>query len=94
MHHVTHQRFGHTGVDGVHTHVVAIVRSPTQSQLTQVTGTDDQTVQTVGQVHENLGPLPGLTVFIGDGAISGRQPNVLKMLCHGLADGDFLKGNV
>ena len=55
--------------------MVAVVGGPAQGQLTKVAGADDQPAPLVGQVHQHLGPLPGLAVLEGDGQV-----------LHGLAD--------
>ena len=72
---VADQGLGDGAVDPVHGHVVAVVGGPAQGQLTQVPGADDQSSPLVGQVHQHLGPLPGLAVLKGDGQV-----------VHGLAD--------
>ena len=74
-----HQGLGDAGVDGVVAHVVAVVGAPAQGQLAEVPGADDQTSGSVGDVHEHLGPLPGLGVLIGDGVVLRVVADVLEV---------------
>ena len=48
---VAHQGFGDGAVDGVHTHVIAVIGAPAQRQFGQVAGADDQAAVLVGDVH-------------------------------------------
>ena len=91
FHQIPHQRFGHRGVDRVHGHVVAVVRGPAQGQFGKIAGADGNAPQLVGKVHQYLGAFPGLTVFIGNVPGLGGYANVLKMLIHRRADGNFHK---
>ena len=78
-HQVPHQSLGNGGIDGVHTHMVAVVGAPAQSQLAEVAGSDDDTAGLVGNIHQHLGALPGLGVFKGDGVIGHIVSDVLKV---------------
>ena len=85
-HQMAHQRLGDGGVDGVHTHVVAVVGGPAQRQLAEVAGADDQTAGLVGQIHQHLGALPGLSVLKGDGVVVHALTDVPEVDLHRLAD--------
>ena len=83
---VPHQGLGDGAVDGVHTHVVAVVGAPAQGQLGQVAGADDQAAVLVGDVHQDLSAFPRLAVFIGGGVVAGVVTDVSKVLHDRLAD--------
>ena len=85
-HQMPHQRLGNAGIDGVVAHVVAVVGAPAQSQLAEVPGADDKTAGGVGDIHEHLGPLPGLGVLIGDGVILRVVADVLEVAADAARD--------
>ena len=88
---ISHERLGHGAVDSVHAHVVAVVGGPAQGQLGQVAGADDQSAVLIGDVHEHLGPLPGLAVFKGDVMVLHALSDVGEMSPHRLGDVDDLQ---
>ena len=45
--------------------MIAVIGGPAQSQFGHVAGADDHAAALVGNVHEHLGTLSGLTVFVG-----------------------------
>ena len=91
-HQMADQGLGDAGVDGVVAHVVAVVGTPAQGQLGEVAGADDQANRLVGDVHEDLGPLPGLAVFKGDVVVGHGLADVLEVDLHRPADVDGLEG--
>ena len=78
-HQMTHQRLWNGAVHGIHAHVVAVIRAPAQGQLAEIPGADDNAAALVGNVHQNLGPLPGLAIFKGDGVIVHVVADILEM---------------
>ena len=85
-HQVPHQGLGDGAVDGVHAHVVAVVGAPAQGQLTEVASADDDAAVLIGDVHQHLGPLPGLAILKGDGVILHVVTDVLKVAADGGGD--------
>ena len=67
--------------------MVSIIGGPSQRQLGEVTGTDHQGIELIGEVHQDLGALTGLCVLVGGIMPGGIMTNVLKMLHDGLANG-------
>ena len=83
---MTDKSLGHGGVDAVHGHVIAVIGGPAQSQFGHVAGADDHAAALVGNVHEHLGTLSGLTVFVGH-IMAGRiLLDIPKMQRHCLFD--------
>ena len=72
--------------------MVAVVGAPAQSQFAQVSGADHKTAGGVGNVHQHLGPLPGLGVFIGDGMIGFLVADVAEVQAHCLVIGNLPTG--
>ena len=68
--------------------MVAVVGTPAQSQLTEVAGSNNQTTGLVGDVHQHLGTLPGLTILKGDAVVLHALANILKVDLHRVADVD------
>ena len=93
FHHTTDQRLGNGTVDGIHTHMVAIIGTPAQRQLTQVTGTHHDAANNGRIVHQDLGTLTGLGIFIH--RITNRLivADIRKMLPHSGGNVHFLDGN-
>ena len=90
-HQMPHQGLGDGAVDGVVAHVVAVVGTPAQGQLREVPGADDDAAGLVGDVHEDLGPLPGLAVLKGDVVIFHALADVGEVPPHRLGDVDDLQ---
>ena len=66
--------------------MVAVIGSPAECQLRQVTRADDKTASLVGQIHQNLRTLAGLAVLVGH-VLHGRIVlNVLEVLLHSRVD--------
>ena len=91
-HQMAHQGLGDGGVDAVHAHMVAVVGAPAQRQLTEVAGADDNAAGLVGDVHENLGALPGLAVFKGDGVVFHIVADVLEVAADTVGNVDGAQG--
>ena len=87
------QCLGHAAVDAVHAHVVAVIGAPAQCQLTQIAGADDNTAHHTGVVHEDLGALPSLGVFISAVVFRNIVADVLEMQGNGVLDGDLLSAD-
>ncbi len=85
-HQMPDQGLGDGGVDAVHAHVVPIVGTPAQGQLAEVPGADDQAAAFVGNVHEDLRPLPGLGVLVGDGVVLRVVADVPEVAADRLGD--------
>ena len=64
-HQMAHQCLRYGGVDAVHGHVISVIGGPAQSQLGHIAGSDHHATGLVGDIHQYLGPLPGLAVFVG-----------------------------
>ncbi len=60
--------------------MIAIVGGPAERQLRQVAGADDQATDLVRQIHENLGPLSGLGILIGDVMVLWVLTDIGKVL--------------
>ena len=90
-HQMPHQGLGDGAVDGVVAHVVAIVGAPAQGQLTEISRADHQAAGLVCNVHQDLGPLPGLAVFKGDVMVLHALSDVGEMSPHRLGDVDDLQ---
>ena len=85
-HEVPHKRFGDSGVDRVHRHLVAVVGTPAKCQFAQIAGTDHQAVQLIRQIHQNQRAHTGLGVFIGDVMVFHIMAYIAQMLRRGLPD--------
>ncbi len=92
-HEMAYECLWYAHVDAVHRHVVAVVCAPSEGQLAEVAGADDESSHLVADVHENLRALSGLRVLVGD-IVDGRVvTDVTEVLSDGLgnvylADGD------
>ena len=72
--------------------MIAVISSPSESQLGKVAGADDNAAEPIGQIHENLGPLSGLGIFVGDVMHMDIVSDISKMGLHRLGDADFMEG--
>ncbi len=88
---VPNQSLWNRTVDPVHGHVVPIVRSPPKGQLRHIPRADDQAPHLVSHIHENLGPLPGLAVFISHIMVVRVMADIPKMCRHRLLNVDLPK---
>ena len=93
FHQVAHQGLGHTGVDVVHRHVIAVVGSPAQGQLGQIARAHDQAAHLVGHVHQDLRSLPRLGVFVGHVVHGLVVADVAEVLAHRVDDGNRAQGD-
>ena len=69
--------------------MVAIVRSPSQCQLRQITRTHNDGILLICDVHQYLCPFASLCVLIGDIVLLRVMTYILEMLCHSLGDADL-----
>ena len=76
---MAHQRLWHRYIDTIHGHVISIVGSPAQCQLGHITGTDDHAGGLIGNIHEDLGTLSCLRVFIGHIMYAAVMPDIPEM---------------
>ena len=90
---VAHQRLGDTGVDAVHTHVVAVVGGPAQRQLGEVAGADNEAAGAVGSVHQLEGAHTSLSVLEGDVQHALVLSDVLEVAVDGVGDVDLGKAD-
>ena len=89
-HQTADERLGDARVDVVHRDVVAREGGEAEGELGEVPCADDDAALLVGQVHEDLGALPGLQVLEGDAlAILGIEPDVADVLLARRADVDL-----
>ena len=93
VHDIAHQGLGHGGVDAIHGHVVAVIGGPAQGQLGEIAGAHHHAVRLIGHVHQHLGALAGLAVFIGHVPHGFIMADVPEMLAHSFSDVDFAEGN-
>ena len=92
-HQVAYQRFGNADIDRVHRHMIAVVGAPPQGRFAQIARSDDDTAPFVGQIHQDLGALPGLGVFIDDVMLFGVVADILKVDLTRLRDIDLLQAH-
>ena len=88
---MAHQRLRHRCIHRVHGHVVPVIGSPSQCQFRQIPGSDNHTIPLVGKIHQDLRPLSGLPVLIGD-IMHGRiLSDIREMHVHRVLDIYFHK---
>ena len=85
--------FGDAGIDSIHAHVVAIVRTPTKSQLGQVASTDNESTLLIAYIHQYLGTLSGLRVLISSVMNRDVVTDILKVLGHALGNAYLSDGD-
>ena len=83
---MAHQGFRYGRIDGIHRHMVAIVRCPAKCQLGKITSSNDHTAGLVGKIHQNLGSLTRLSVFIRHIMLLRILSDVAEMEIDGLFD--------
>ena len=91
---MTDQRFGDTGIDAIHTHVIAVVGGPAKCKLTQIAGADHKAAVFIGVIHQLQRSHAGLAVFKGDIIGFGVLPDVGKMALNRGGNVDFLKADI
>ena len=74
------QRLWYTSIYGIHTHVVAIIGTPSQGKFAKVARADDKSVHLIAEIHQNLRTLTCLRVFISRIVYIRIMTNILKML--------------
>ncbi len=92
-HQTADECLGNARVDAVHAHVVAVVGGPAQGQFRQVSRTDDDSSQLVGEVHEYLRALTGLRVLIRRVVLVHVVTDVFEVPDDTLGDIDFPDGH-
>jgi len=92
-HQITDEGFGDRGVYPVHRHVIAVEGRPPQAKLGEVAGSNHDTAKIAGVIHEDLGPLTSLGVFIGKIPIFFAVVNIFEVLEERILDVDLLKGD-
>ena len=69
--------------------MVTVVRCPAKCQLRKITRSDDHTAGLVGKIHQNLGSLTRLSVFIRHIVLLRILSDVAEMEIDGLFDVDL-----
>ena len=85
---VAHQGLGHGSVHAVHRDVVAVVGSPAQREFRKVAGAHHHAVFSVREVHEYLGALACLAVFVYNVVDALVVPYIGEMLPYRSRDVD------
>ena len=93
FHQEAYQGLRDARVHGIHRHMVTIVCGPSQCKLREVAGTYNDAALLVGHIHQNLSPFTRLRVLVSHICQCRILSNVLKMLCHGLADRNLPRCN-
>ena len=73
--------------------MVAIVSSPAQGKLREVSRTDHEAVRLVRHVHKKLGTLTGLAVLVRHVMYMDVVIDILEVLDASLLDGDLPEGH-
>ena len=93
LHQIAHQRFGHTGIYAVHTHVVAVIGRPAQRQLRKVARAHHKAAGAIGKIHQLQRAHTRLPVFKGDVQHLFVLPDIRKVAAHSIGNADFLKAH-
>ena len=88
-HHVLNERFGNTGINAIHTHVITIVGSPSQGKFRKVTGPYNNSAQFITQIHENLCSFASLCIFISHIMHGNVVSYIFKMLLNCICNANF-----
>ena len=86
--HPTNHRLGQADIDVVVGKVVPAKGTPAQRILGHISGADHQSAAAVCHIHQNLGALTCLCIFIGDIPHRRVVSDVLKMLQDRCLDGN------
>ena len=92
-HKVLNEGLGDTGVDAVHGHLVAVVSTPAECEFAQVTRTDHDSVQFIGEVHQDERTHAGLRVLIGRIVDIHVMTDIVQVLGRYIADGYLTVGD-
>ena len=84
LYEIADERFRHRAVHSVHRHLIAIIGRPPERQFRHIPGSDDETVLLVRDVHQDLRPLPRLSILICDIMHINIMADILKMLPYRL----------
>ena len=82
LHDVTNKRFRNGSVHAVHRHVVAVVGSPAERKLRKVSCAYYHAVFSICEIHEYLGALPCLTVFVHHIVVALVVADILEVLLY------------
>ena len=74
--------------------MIAVIGAPSQSQFAEITGAQDDRIVLVGQVHQDLGALSGLSIFICDVMDFCVMADVLEVLTDRVMDRYFHAGDM
>ena len=69
--------------------MVTVIGAPTKRSLGKITGSNQNAPLHVSDIHQYLGALPGLYIFIDSVFILGIVPDIAEMQKHSLLYGDF-----
>ncbi len=78
--HPSHERFRHTAVDTVHTHMIGIISAPTERKLAQISRADYKSADLARIIHKHLGAFARLRIFKCQIELFGILTYVRKML--------------
>ena len=90
---MTDEGLGNGSVHAIHTHMVAVVGAPAESQFAQVTGTHHDAANHAGVIHKHLGAFPGLGIFISAVALGHIVTDIFKVTGNRILNGNFLGGD-
>ena len=86
---MAHQRFRYRSIDGIHRHMIAVVRCPPKCQFGKISRPNDHAAGLVCQVHQNLRSLTRLSVFIRHIVLFRILSDITKMKIDCLFDIDL-----
>ena len=81
-----HQRLWNPCIHAVHGHMIAIIGGPAQCQLRHISRPDDQSSLLIGNIHQHLSPLSGLTILVGHIMAGDILSDIPKMNLHRFFD--------
>ena len=87
------ESLGDGAVYGVHGHVITVVGCPSECELREISGSDYDAAGLVGDVHEHLRPLSGLTVLIGNIVNVDVVADVAEVKRNRLVEADLAEGD-
>ena len=83
---MAHQCLRDRCVDRIHGHMIAIVGCPSKRQFRQITRSDNHTAGLVCDIHNDLGTLSRLTVFVCHIMVFHIMSDIPEMDCYRFAD--------
>ena len=87
FHKMAHQRLRHGRIHTVHGHMVPVVSRPAERKLRHIPGPDHHAACPVRDVHQHLGALPRLRVFISHIMLLRILADIPEVYLHRLCDG-------